>query len=342
MAAELHMTFNRRDAMRRQVSLQSFADVALKASARFWFLVTIAGQLLFAFTIASFYGRTALRGDLQVWNRFMFRGYVPGDRTGNFVVALHLGSAVVIILAGAVQFVPQIRKRFPVLHRWTGVIYMLTALTVSASGLYMHWVRGTYGDLSQRLGATLNAVLIWLCVAMALRYALARDFKTHRRWVLRLFLVVSAAWFFRAAFFLSLVLFKGPVGFDPHTFQGPFLTVMSFAQSLFPLAVLEFYFRAQERGGAWHRLAIAASLLLLTVATGAGIFSVSALVWLPNIRTAYEGRKSMARTVSPTISSDAIEQAVKKYRDLRNAAGGASPARLDMMIVQAKARGISR
>jgi len=59
-----------------------------------------------------------------------------------------------------------------------------------------------------------------------------------------LFLVASGAWFYRIAFVLSLLLFKGPFGFDPVTFTGLFPIIMSFAQYLFPLAILEIYLRA--------------------------------------------------------------------------------------------------
>ena len=121
--------------------------------------------------------------------------------------------------------------------------------------------RGSVGDLSQHLGSTLNAIVVWACAAVALRYALTRDFKTHRRWALRLFLVASSSWFYRLTFFLWLLVFKGPFGFDPATFTGPFPTVMSFAQYLFPLAVLEIYLRAQDRPGALRRMATAGMLL---------------------------------------------------------------------------------
>ena len=46
----------------RRWQLDSVAATALKAAARFWFVVTVLGQLVFAFALASFYGLTALRG----------------------------------------------------------------------------------------------------------------------------------------------------------------------------------------------------------------------------------------------------------------------------------------
>ena len=299
------------------------AATTLKAAVRFWVAMVVIGQLIFAFTVASFYGRAAVRGDLQVWNRFMTHGYIPGDRAGNLAVVIHLVSAVIINLAGAIQLIPQIRDRAPSFHRWNGRLYIVTAFTISIAGLYMMWVRGSSGDLSQHLGTTLMAALIMLCAAMALRYALARDFKTHRRWALRLYLVVSASLFIRAVLFLSLFLNRGPFGFDPNTFTGPFLTLLAFAQYLVPLAVLEIYFRAQDRGGAPGRFAMTAGLLVLTVALGAGIFTVTLGVWLPAIKKAYDNRKSISETLSATIASSGVDEAVKQYHDFRTAESSA-------------------
>jgi len=301
-----------------RLDLDSVADSSLKAAARFWFVVTVIGQLMFAFAVASFYGLTALRGDFHGWSRFISRGYVSGDSLGNLAVVVHVGSAVGIMLAGALQLIPQIRNRFPAFHRWNGRIYMLTAVSLSIAGLYMTWIRGSVGDIFQHLGSSLNAVLIMLSAAMALRYALARDFKTHRRWALRLFLVASASWFLRLMFFLSLLLF-GPVGFDPTTFRGPLLTFLSFASYLLPLAVLELYLRAQDRAGTLGRMATAVGLFVLTLAMVAGVFAVTMAIWVPQVKAAYDPRKSIAETLSATIASSGIDQATRQYHDLKAA-----------------------
>lgn len=303
--------------MTNRLELTSVADTTLKVAARFWFVVTVAGQLMFAFTVASFYALTVLRGDYHKWN--FTNGYVPGLSLGNTAVIAHVASAAFVMLAGAVQLVPRIRSRFPVFHRWNGRIYMLTALSLSVAGLYMTWFRGSVGGLSVHLGSTVNAVLIWLCGGMALRYALARDFRTHRRWALRFFLVVSASWFFRIGFFLSFLIFKGPFGFDPTTFRGPFLTLMTFAQYLIPLAVLEIYLLAQDNPGVLRRMATAGLLFALTLVMGAGLFAVAKAVWVPQVKAAYDPRKSIAETLSATITSSGVDAAAKQYRDLKNA-----------------------
>src|ERR1700744_5405594 len=99
------------------------ADKALKAAAASWFVVVVAGQLLFAFSVASFYGLAAARGNWQQWNRTMTHGYFGDHPIGNMVVAIHLASAVIIMLSGAVQLIPQVLRRAPRFHRWNGRIY---------------------------------------------------------------------------------------------------------------------------------------------------------------------------------------------------------------------------
>jgi tetratricopeptide (TPR) repeat protein len=301
-------------------SLRNHADRALKTAAGFWFVVVVLGQLVFALALASFYGLSAARGNWQQWNKSMTHGYTPGHPMKNLVVAIHLGSAVIILLSGAIQLIPTIRHRFPSFHRWNGRIYFVTAFALSLAGLYMLWFRGSVGDLSQHVGQSLDAVLIMVCSALALRYALARDFRTHRRWALRLFMVVSASLFIRAGIFLSFALNHGPFGFDQATFSGPFLTFMSFAQYLVPLAVLEIYLRTQDRAGASGRFAMAAGLFALTVVMGAGIIVVTMAVFLPNIKKAFDNRKPIADTLSATIAGSGIDQAAKQYHELKAAA----------------------
>jgi len=318
MGAQVQTIFPSASTTQKRYSLQRCADTALKAAVGFWFVVLVVGQLVFAFTVASYYGLAAVRGNTALaWTKHITHGQVPGDTLGNFAVAMHLASAVIVIVAGMMQFIPQVRIGFPAFHRWNGRLYVVTAFTVSLAGLYMTWVRGSVGDFSQHFGSSLMAVLIMVFAGIALRSAVARDFQAHRRWVLRLYLVVSASLFIRAGLFLSLVLNHGPFGFDPSTFTGPFLTFMTFAQYLIPLAVLELYLHAKERGGAPSRLAVAAGLSLLTVALGLGILATSMVLWLPSIRQAYDSRKSIAATLSATIVSSGVNDAARLYRDLK-------------------------
>jgi hypothetical protein len=307
-----------------RLELDSFADAALRFSTRAWFAAMVVGQLIFAFAVASFYGRSAVSGDLDAWNKFMTHGYIAGATTGNTVVGVHVFSAVVLMVSGLMQLVPQIRSRYPAVHRWNGRVYLLTASTLSFAGIYMHWIRGSVGDFSQHVGSTLNGVLIVGFAVMALRSALARQFSVHRRWALRLFLVTSASWFFRVTFFLSFVVFRGPFGFDPITFTGPFLTFGIYAQYLFPLLVLEIYFWVQDRAKASGRLAMAGGLFGLTLAMTAGIIVVTMAAWLPQVKAAFDPRMSIADTMAKTIATSGVEQAIAQYRTIEGSPAAAN------------------
>ncbi len=109
MSTQVQAAFSVSDLAQRAHSRRKLADRALKAAAGFWFVVAVLGQLFFAFTVASFYGLTAARGNWQQWNKTMTHGYTPGHPMGNLVVAIHLVSAVIILLSGALQLIPQIR-----------------------------------------------------------------------------------------------------------------------------------------------------------------------------------------------------------------------------------------
>jgi hypothetical protein len=305
------------------IRLDTVADTALKASARFWLVVTIIGQFLFGFAVASFYGLAALRGDSFAWSKFISHGFIPGDRAGNLAVAVHLTAAAIIMLAGAVQLVPQVRGRFPVFHRWNGRIYMATAASTAVAGIYMTWFRGSVGDLTQHIGGTMSAVLIWVFAAMALRAALARDFATHRRWALRLFMVVSAAWFYRLIFFLVMMIFRRPFGFDPLTFTGPFPSFMAFGQFLLPLTLLEVYLRGQRSAGALRRMTTAPLVFVVTLGMIGGMIAVTMAVWVPQVKAGFDMRISIAETLSRTIDASGVDSAIHQYRELKASHGAA-------------------
>lgn len=319
MSAEFPATFLTVDAPRTRYSMRRIADSALKAGVRFSFVVTVAGQLVFAFAVASFYGLSALRGDFHRWGKSITNGHVPGDTMGNLVVELHLISAVIIILSGALQLIPIVRQRFPLFHRWNGRVYMLAAVTVSGAGVYMLWFRGSVADFSQRIGFTIDVILIWLCVGMALRYAIARNFGSHRPWALRLFLVVGASWFFRVELFLSFLIFRGPFGFDPVSFSGPFLTFLSYGQYLLPLAVLELYLLAQKSASSLRRMAVAFVLFVVTIGMAAAIVTLTMGVWVPEVKAGFDSRTSITETLSATIASGGIDQTIRQYRQLKAA-----------------------
>lgn len=261
-----------------------YATAALRGTAVFWFVAAAFGQLIFAGYVAGFYGRSAWQGHPELWNKVLPHGYVAGDSFFNLALGLHLAFAFVITVGGLMQLVPAIRRTLPALHRWTGRAYLVAAAILSVGGLVMVWGRGAVGDLSQHVAISINAGLILACATVAWRHARARRVDLHRRWALRLFLAVSGVWFFRVGLMVWIVVNQGPVGFDPKTFSGPFLTVLAFAvYAVLPLGALEGYLRAQRNRGATAKFAMAGVLATLTLMMIAGTAAAAAIMWLPRL-----------------------------------------------------------
>jgi uncharacterized membrane protein len=264
------------------LELKSLAAVALKAAARFWFVVAVIGQWAFLYYIFAFYGPSTVSGNFQAWtkNTFLIKGYVAGDTAGNLMFAAHALLAGVTSFGGALQLIPQIRARAIWFHRWNGRVFLLTALAVSVSGLYMEWVRGTRMNLTGAIGVSLNAVLIMLFAALAWRFARRREIPTHRRWALRTYLVANAQWFTRVGFMAWVLLSRKLLGIGDRL-DDQFFLVWGFGSYLLPLAVLELYLRTNESAGPRGRLAVAGGLVVLTMLMAVGIFAVATFMWLP-------------------------------------------------------------
>jgi uncharacterized membrane protein len=266
-----------------ETDFRSAADTSLKLAARFWFIVAVAGQWIFLAYVIAFYGGTALHGNLEAWNKVLPHGHTPGDTIGNAAVATHLILAVVIMFGGPLNLIPRLRTLAPRFHRINGRVYVLAVTLTSIAGLYMVWTHASTYRVVQHVGVSIDAVLIITFAILAVRRAMVRDISAHRRWTLRLFMVVNAGWFFRIGLMQWVFYNRGPAGFDPETFTGPFINFLSYADYLLPLAILELYLRTKDRGGVSARFALAAALVVLTVMTGIGIFAASMVMWLPRM-----------------------------------------------------------
>ncbi|NJC28488.1 DUF2306 domain-containing protein [Neolewinella antarctica] len=246
-----------------------------------WFVVAIIGQLLFAVYIVGFYGGTAVYGNIAEWNEKITHGFSEGATVSNLVVGIHLFFAALITLGGPVQLISGIKRKYPVFHRRNGRIYVMLTAIAALTGLYMLYAHEGAGGAVSRPAMTLEAVLILLAGVLVWRFAVARQFRRHEAWAVRLFLVASGVWFFRVILMGWMLVNGGAVGFDPETFTGPFLDFLSYAHYLLPLAVYELYLWAGRSSHASVRYAVVGLLVVCTVFTGVGIFGAVAGLWLP-------------------------------------------------------------
>lgn len=255
------------------------AGSSLQRAATMWFVTAVAGQWLFVFYIAAFYGPATASGDFAAWdrNKNMTDGYLAGDSIGNLFFAAHVAAAAAVTFAGTLQLIPWIRERAIAFHRWNGRVFMIAALAGALGGLYLEWVRGTGlrapTGLSSATAITLNAALIVAFVVAAWFAVRNRNIAAHRVWATRLFLVVNGTWFMRVGYRSWIVLTGGGIDF-------PFFSYWSFAAYLLPLAVYELYLRAKTAAPPYQH-AMALSLVVLTVVMGIGEVFTFLLKWRP-------------------------------------------------------------
>ena len=118
------------------------------------------GQLWMAVYIAVLYGGSALRGDLAAWNRVLPHGLEDGATMSNAVLVSHLVAAFVIYVAGGLQLLPWLRRHAPRVHRWSGRVFLLGAVTIALGGASMKGLHGGFGAAPQESALLFAAALI--------------------------------------------------------------------------------------------------------------------------------------------------------------------------------------
>ncbi len=122
---------------------------------------------------------------------------------------VHAFTALLALPAGFTQFSGFLRKKYPLLHRRAGYLYVGVILLLAApSGL----VIGIFanGGWSSQLAFCLLAVLWFVSTLQALRYARKRNWRLHRDFMYRSFALTLSAITLRAWKYALVALFHPP------------------------------------------------------------------------------------------------------------------------------------
>ncbi|WP_291842668.1 DUF2306 domain-containing protein [Maricaulis sp.] len=263
---------------RRRVTPQSL----LQASGVLWFTIAAAGQWMFTYYILGAYIPRTASGQYERWNEVgLINGYVQGDWLGNLGFISHVLLAAFVSVAGVLQLLPVIRRRYPAFHRWTGRAYLAVAVFLAVGGIILIWVRGTRMNDWAALGTTTDGLLILVTAAFTLRHAMARRIDLHRRWAMRLFLVVNGVWFLRVGY-MAWAIASGGAGMS-RSMNGPTDIVMPYLAFLIPLVLLELYQKARDSRSMPFKLVLASVITSGAVVTALGLFGAWMMMWSPNI-----------------------------------------------------------
>jgi uncharacterized membrane protein len=110
---------------------------------------------------------------------------------------IHVYASLWVLLAGFTQFSRNIQRKNPRLHRIMGYIYVTDVLLVTGpAGLLMGFYAN--GGLPSRIAFVLLALLWIFFTAMALIKARQKNFKAHRRYMIRSYALTLSALTLRA------------------------------------------------------------------------------------------------------------------------------------------------
>ena len=100
-------------------------------------------------------------------------------------ITVHIGAGILFLILGPWQFLPALRRRWPGLHRLTGRIYALAMLAVALTALWMNQQFPAFGGWLKYSSNLLFPLAMLAALYLAIMAARARDFATHRTWMVR-------------------------------------------------------------------------------------------------------------------------------------------------------------
>ena len=99
------------------------------------------------------------------------------------VLRVHIVAGSLALLVGPMQFWSGFRDRHRKWHRRLGKIYLTCVAIGSPTALYVAWI--SYGGLPTHISFTLLALVWGGTTLMAYRRIRARNWRSHREWMIR-------------------------------------------------------------------------------------------------------------------------------------------------------------
>ena len=123
---------------------------------------------------------------------------------------LHVIPGMIFMVLGPLQFVRRLRTKHPVVHRWSGRIFLTASSVIGVTGLTMA-LRGTIGGWDEKSAILIFGSFFLFALGKALWHAMHREFAKHREWMIRGYAVGLAVATIRpimASFFAVAVLHR--------------------------------------------------------------------------------------------------------------------------------------
>lgn len=208
----------------------------------------LAGLGLLFVAVQGFAWHAVARGVLALTGEAEALGRLAGSLTSNIAIFLHMILGGVATILAVLQWAGPVRARWPRVHRVAGRVLAPLALLTGIGGLTYIGLRGTIGGWPMNVGFGLYGALMVAAAIQTPRLARAGDYARHRRWGIRLIVLVLGSWIYRVHYGLlygiTCSMGEAYCGMGSRSdFGGPFDLVMNFAFYLPYLALAEVWIR---------------------------------------------------------------------------------------------------
>jgi len=119
---------------------------------------------------------------------------------------VHVFSSMFVLIAGFTQFSGYLLSHYKPLHRVIGKLYVIDILFITGPASFIMALLAN-GGISSRIAFTTLAILWMVTTAKAWRSAMARQFTTHKEWMMRSYALTLSAVTLRAWKWLLIALF---------------------------------------------------------------------------------------------------------------------------------------
>ena len=232
---------------------------------------------LFAIFTAGHYIRQALARNIEAWESTDPGLYRPGRPVANYaLMLLHFIAGTILMVAGPIQLIPSLRRRFISVHRVVGRVYIAAALIASICATTFAILYGTSrGDHYEDAGNILFGTLVLVCAYQSYKHAaITKKIESHKLWSWRLYSLVLGALLYR----LYVVVYFAFLLFTPWSGCDALYESLYFLFYLPNLAVVEILWRKQQDESASPHALAFCIIFLASISLAAFISS-----WMPAI-----------------------------------------------------------
>lgn len=118
-------------------------------------------------------------------------------RLNPIATLFHTVTGVGFAVLGPLQFMGPIRRRLPVIHRFSGYLFVVIGITSGLAALAITFIFPVWGASLNWISSAGWSVFMVFAFGNAVRHARSRSFRLHREWMIRAFTTGMSVAFFR-------------------------------------------------------------------------------------------------------------------------------------------------